>query len=162
MTPSLTIQTAKSDLEAFLYAPIGEEGNGMTLSVLSGLSRLGVNPWDEAARLSLLPREGAITALDQRIVQLPRGAWQLSDTMGIAARLVALLPKHNPHPQPDRPDQQPDSKKPSRPLMLWLIAGGLAAFLLFGMSGRPERLLTGDGGVVAPVVTPAPRPLPQP
>jgi len=157
MTPSLTIQTAKSQLETFLYAPIGEEGNGMTLSVLSGLSRLGVDPWDEAARLSLLPKDGAITALGQRIAQLPRGAWQFSDTMGIAARLVALLPKHDPRPQPDRSDQETDSKKPSRPLMLWLIAAGLAAFLLYGLSGRPDHPPTGDGGVVAPLFAPAAR-----
>ena len=158
MTPSLTIQTAKTDLETFLYAPIGEEGNGMTLSVLSGLSRLGVDPWDEAARLSRLPRDGAITSLGQRIAELPRGAWQLSDTMGIAARLVALLPKGDPPPQPPyRSDREPDSKKPSRSLMLWLIAAGMAVFLVYGMSGSPERTLTGDGGGVAPHST-TPRP----
>ncbi len=159
MTPSLTIVAAKSDLEAFLYAPIGEEGNGMTLSVPSGLSRLGVNPRDEAARLSLLPREGAIAALDQRIGQLPRGTWQVSDTMGIAARLVELLPKHDPHARADPPDPRPDSKKPSAPLTLWLVAAGMAVLLLYATAGRAERLLAGDG-IVAPLLTPAPRPQP--
>ena len=161
MTPSLTILTAKSDLEAFLYASIGEEGNGMTLSVLSGLSRLGVNPWDEAARLSLLPREGAITALDQRIAQLPRGTWQLSDTMGIAVRLVELLPKHDPHARATLSVPHPDSKKPSASRVLWLIAAGIAVLLLYSMSGRAEPLPAGDG-IVAPLSTPAPGLLPQP
>lgn len=158
MTPSLTIQTAKTDLETFLYAPIGEEDNGMTLSVLSGLSRLGIDPWDEAARLSRLPKDGAITSLGQRIAQLPRGAWQLSDTTGIATRLVALLPKDDPSPQsPYRGDREPDSKKPSRSLTLWLIAASIAAFLVYGMSKSVERTLTGDGSGVAPTST-TPRP----
>ena len=161
MTPTLTIQTAKLDFEAFLYAPIGEEGNGMTLSVLSGLSRLGVNPWDEAARLSLLPREGAITALDQRIAQLPRGIWQLSDTTGIAVRLVELLPKHEPDAPASRSDPHSGSKKLSASLTLWLVAAGIAVLLLYSMSGHAERLLDGDG-VVAPLLAPAPRLLPQP
>jgi hypothetical protein len=96
--------------------------------------------------------------LGQHIAQLPRGAWQLSDTMGIAARLVALLPKHVPQPKaPDRAEREPDSKKPSRPVMLWLIAAGIAGFLVYGMSGAPERTLTGGDGVVAPLST-APRP----
>ena len=43
MTPYLTVQTLKPDLEAFLLAPIGEERNGMMLSVLSALNRLEVN-----------------------------------------------------------------------------------------------------------------------
>lgn len=152
MTAALTILTAKPDLEAFLYAPIGEERSGMTLTVLSGLSRLGINPWDEAARLSLLPKDGAITALDERIGQLPRGTWQLSDTMGIAARLVDLLPKHDPHPRATRPSLPVDIRKPSPSTMLWLVAAGLAVFLLFGVSGRVERL-SGDT-MVAPLAAP--------
>jgi hypothetical protein len=35
----------------FLFAPIGEQANGMQLSVLSALARMNVDPWEEAARL---------------------------------------------------------------------------------------------------------------
>jgi hypothetical protein len=42
-----------SDLNDFLFAPVGEEQNGVTLSVVSALTRLGVDPWEEAARLSI-------------------------------------------------------------------------------------------------------------
>jgi hypothetical protein len=107
----------------------------MTLSVLSGLSRLDVHPWDEAARLSQLPKERAIASLGEHIVRLPRGAWQLSDTTGIAARLVELLPKHAPHARANSPDLRPASKKPSASITLWLIAAGVAVSLLWWTIG---------------------------
>ena len=154
MTPYLTVQTPKPDLEAFLFAPIGEERNGMTLSVLSGLSRLEVDPWDEAAQLSQLPKDRAIAALDSRIAQLPLGKWLLSDTVAIATRLVDLLPKHSPHPRAVAPT---DNKRPSAPLMLWLIAAGIAVLLLLGVPGRVGRILDGDG-VVAPIHMPSSQP----
>ena len=58
------------DIEPFLFAPIGKELNGMTLSVLSSLSRFGVNPCAEAAQLSQPPKDRAIAALARHIAQL--------------------------------------------------------------------------------------------
>lgn len=40
------------ELDSFLFASVGEEVNGVPLSVLSALTRLGFDPRDEAARLS--------------------------------------------------------------------------------------------------------------
>jgi len=45
-----------TEFNDFLYAPIGAEENKITLSVLSALSRLNVDPWVEAAQLSVLPK----------------------------------------------------------------------------------------------------------
>jgi hypothetical protein len=53
-----------SEFNDFLFAPIGEEGNEMLLSVLSALARLGVDPWQEAARLSQLPKETSDAEFD--------------------------------------------------------------------------------------------------
>ena len=47
------------EFQAFLYAPIGEEENGTTLSVLSALARLGLDPWKQANGWRT-PRPGAI------------------------------------------------------------------------------------------------------
>ncbi len=157
MTPYMAVQTPRPDFEAFLFAPIGEECNGMTLSVLSGLSRLDVNPWDEAAELSQLPKDRAIAALDRRIAQLPLGKWLLSDTAGIATRLVDLLPKHDPHPRPNPAIAPIDDKRSSASLTLWLIAAGIAALLVFGIPGRVQHMLAGDGAV-APIHTPPSQP----
>jgi hypothetical protein len=54
-----------SDLNDFLFAAIGHEQNGMQLNVVSGLTRLGLDPWEEAARLAasdpaLQPRQFAL------------------------------------------------------------------------------------------------------
>jgi hypothetical protein len=46
-----------SDLNNFLFASVGEEQNGVTLSVVSGLTRLGLDPWEEA-RPARTPAEG--------------------------------------------------------------------------------------------------------
>ena len=43
--------------DTFLFASVGEEVDGAPLSVLSALSRLGLDPRDEAARLSHLTKE---------------------------------------------------------------------------------------------------------
>jgi hypothetical protein len=82
-----------SEFNQFLFAPIGEEGNGMMLSVVSALARLDIDPWEEAARLAGLPKEMAAAALNQLIDRLPRGLWMRSDTPSIAARLIELLPE---------------------------------------------------------------------
>jgi hypothetical protein len=60
-----------SDLNDFLFASIAEEQNGVTLSVVSALTRLGVDPWAEAARLMPLPKARAAEALATLIARLP-------------------------------------------------------------------------------------------
>jgi len=82
-----------SEFNAFLFAPVGEDKAGLPLTVLSALSRLGLDPWGEAARLSGLPGEAAIVALSSAIARLPEGDWNVSDTRTIATRLIAFLPR---------------------------------------------------------------------
>ena len=55
----------------FLHAPIGADGNGMTLSVLSALARLDVDPWEEAGELSKLSTELGTRRLAELISRLP-------------------------------------------------------------------------------------------
>jgi hypothetical protein len=82
----------RSDLNGFLFADVGIEASGMTLSVLSALSRLGVDPWQEAARLAQLPRQAAVEAMARLIEAMPAKMWSAAEARSIAARLVALLP----------------------------------------------------------------------
>ena len=82
----------RSDLNMFLFADVGVEASGMTLTVLSVLSRLGMDPWQEAGRLARLPRTAATEGLAGRIAALPASLWSVADATAIAARLVALLP----------------------------------------------------------------------
>ena len=51
-------QTA-TPFDGFLFAKLGEDHAGNAVSVLSALSRLGLDPWAEAARLSGMSQDGA-------------------------------------------------------------------------------------------------------
>jgi len=92
MPQSDVFSLGRSELSAFLFAQIGVEQNGMTLSVISGLARLGVDPWAEAARLSVLPGPAAIEALARKIATISGGSWK-PDAGRIAERLIRLLPQ---------------------------------------------------------------------
>jgi hypothetical protein len=82
-----------SDLNGFLFAPIGREESGVPLSVLSALARLDLDPWAEGARLTNLPKEAAARALTALIARFPADRRSSSDLHEVAARLVELLPK---------------------------------------------------------------------
>jgi len=88
------------EFDSFLFAPVGEEVNGVPLSVLSALSRLGLDPRDEAARLSALTKEAAADQLARMIARLS-DRWTLSETRKMAVRLIERLPTA-PASKPDR------------------------------------------------------------
>jgi hypothetical protein len=87
--------TLSPEFDNFLFAPIGEEGNGMLLSVLSAFTRLNIDPWREAARLSALSKEKAVEALAPVIARIPLGRWTVVDIPTIARRLVDILPRQD-------------------------------------------------------------------
>lgn len=93
MTRSNTASRLASQFDSFLFAPIGEEGNGMPLSVLSALARRNVDPWQEAAALTQLPEETATQRLIALITPLPSGLSLHRDPTTLAAYLLALLPR---------------------------------------------------------------------
>jgi hypothetical protein len=81
-----------ADFERFVYADVATEPNGMELSVLSALSRLGLDPWQEAQRLAQLPPFAAADGLAQLLRAVPAVRALRLDVKVIAERLVALLP----------------------------------------------------------------------
>ena len=83
---------SRSGLNEFLFAPVGTEANGMTLSVVSVFARLGNDPWLEAGRLARLPKLEATESLARIIANMPASVWPLQSATAIAVRLVALLP----------------------------------------------------------------------
>ena len=64
----------------------------MPLNVFSALTRLDVDPWEEAARLAALPKVLAAEALEPMIARLPIFRRQQADNLLISRRLVELLP----------------------------------------------------------------------
>jgi hypothetical protein len=93
MKHSATVLSARSEFDAFLFAPIGEEKNGMLLSVLSALARLDLDPWREAAELARLPQQTARQRLTFLIGALPNQPPTGPEPETISARLIALLPR---------------------------------------------------------------------
>ncbi len=89
-----------SEFERFLYAAIGQDNNGMPLSVLSALARQDVDPWDEAARLAQLPEEKAVTQLVSLLGAFPHAPLACPDPASTAIRLVTLLPRPRNHVHP--------------------------------------------------------------
>lgn len=81
-----------SGLNEFLFASIGTEVNGMSLSVVSVFARMGFDPWQEAGRLARLPKSEATESLARSIVGMPASTWSQQAAMGIAEGLVVLLP----------------------------------------------------------------------
>ena len=79
------------EYDSFLFAPVGEEVDGIPLSVLSALSRLNLDPRDEAARLAQLTEETAADQLASMIGRLSDRRWSLSEARRIAGRLVERL-----------------------------------------------------------------------
>lgn len=119
-----------SEYNPFLFAAVGEEKIGLPLTVLTALTRLGFDPWLEAARLSDLPRETAARTFAVTIAMLPEGDWKSSESEAIAARLVNWLPGRSAAVIPVLARRGAGGILKS-PLGTWLVWGVLAVTLLF-------------------------------
>src|ERR1700734_465178 len=81
------------EFDEFLAASIGEDRNGTSLSVLSALARLDVDPCQEAASPGRMAGNAARGPWSGCIGALPSGPAIPVPSKPIAAGLVALLPK---------------------------------------------------------------------
>jgi len=95
MMHSASLPKLGSEFDAFLFAPVGDDRNGMPLTVLSALARQDVDPWQEAANLARSPKNLAIEQLTSFVAALPGRSAAQPDPGTIAARLIALLPGRN-------------------------------------------------------------------
>ena len=103
MKRSGSMSSLGSEFDEFLLSPIGDDNNGMQLSVLSALARLNFDPWEQAATLARLPADAATRELAGMIASLPRGPSVRPESATIAARLVLLLPGRVGSEVPSRP-----------------------------------------------------------
>jgi hypothetical protein len=120
----------RPDLDKFLFAEVGDETGGMPLSVISALTRLGLDPWEEAGRLSSLPNREVVEQLARLIAELPGNSRPLGEAREIASGLVLLLPKHNSSPaSPPQVQIRPRYRRPA-PTLLKLSQFWVACFVL--------------------------------
>ena len=142
------------EMDPFLFASVGEEIEGIPLSVLSALARLGLDPRNEAARLSRLTSKAATSQLARMFAQLPDRPWTSPEIRRIASRLVELLPaapKIRENGQvTDATIQKP---RPIAPRHLIYLALALSGALVFGLVAHGR-----DGHETAPPASQADSP----
>jgi hypothetical protein len=121
----------RSGLNEFLFAPVGTEANGMTLSLVSVFARLGNDPWLEAGRLARLPKPEATESLARIIASMPTSVWPLQAAMTIATRLIALLPTQQAGNLGQRPSASAYGAKAGRIIRIGLVLAAVAFAVAF-------------------------------
>jgi hypothetical protein len=77
----------------FLYTALGEDADsGLSVSVLSALARLDVDPWELAEALARMPFDTAVDRFAAILKTLPCVACGREHPLALARRLIALLP----------------------------------------------------------------------
>jgi hypothetical protein len=90
-------------LEPFLFAEVGIERSGASLTMLSLLARLGEDPWAEAARWAKLPKAALLNAIGTALAANPTTGFSESEASEAAARLARLLPTQAAAPAATHP-----------------------------------------------------------
>ena len=94
MTLRRSFRPLRSDLDKFLFAAVGDEIDGIPLSMISALTRLGLDPWQEAGRLSVIADDGAVLEpyVSRRFLSLPLVVGKGAETQ--ARDFLALLARY--------------------------------------------------------------------
>jgi hypothetical protein len=95
MTQTDAFAFKASGLNAFLFAEVGIEQNGSTLTVLSTLARLGNDPWALAAEWAKMPNAASVDCLTKSILRMPLSGPAYVEARATATRLVLLLPRQS-------------------------------------------------------------------
>jgi hypothetical protein len=133
MTLREPFRPLRPELDKFLFATVGDEVDGIPLSVISALTRLGLDPWQEAGRLSSLSNPEAAEQLARLIAELPGAPRPQGEAREIASGLISLL-RGSSSNRPSAPQLQihPRFRSPTLPgtPQLWVVCFVLAAALL--------------------------------
>lgn len=90
--------------ERFLRATVGEDVNGINVTVLSMLSRLEVDPWTEASDLAAMPDGFARKRLDTLMTRFKDVPTLGRDQGKVISALLDLLPRNKVAGNPNTPD----------------------------------------------------------
>ena len=133
MTLRWSLRPLRPEFDKFLFATVGDEIGGIPLSLVSAFSRLGLDPWEEAGRLSSLTSHEAVEQLARLIAEVPGSFRPLGEARVLADGLVGLLPKHGPSTTSALQVQiRPRHGAPalSKPAQFWVACFVLAAAAL--------------------------------
>lgn len=153
---SASVSRLRSEFDAFLFAPIGDEKNGMLLSVLSALARSDVDPWAEAAKFSRMSAEAATEKMTSLIAALPDRPPGQPDPRTIAARLIALLPRReNSNASPEHPALKSGVATRSQTLLFVMFMTLLLSAQFFMASRQPSPQTDGARAPTSNPVSPS-------
>src|SRR5689334_104224 len=133
----------RREFDKFLFATVGDEIDGIPISVVSVLARLGLDPREEAGRLSSLGNREAVEQLARLIAEVPGSFRPLGEARLLADGLVGLLPKHRPsitsalQVQIRPPYRAPGLPKPSQFWVVCLVLTAAALVSAVVHSGVP-------------------------
>jgi hypothetical protein len=92
MKSAATKSPPGSEFDNFLFATLGDDQNGLPLSVVSLLARLNLDPWHEAQALAALSTEAAAKRLALSLDSLMGQTLRQENSEAAVLRLLALLP----------------------------------------------------------------------
>ena len=124
-----------SEFTRFLHATVGEDRNGIDVSVLSTFARLNLDPWDEAANLASLGREAAVSRLGLLLSRFGDVPALRRDHEPVARDLARLLPDHPAAGAPGR-----GSRKKRPPSLLgttWAVLAVIFVLIQVFFAGAP-------------------------
>lgn len=128
----------RPDLDRFLHAAVGEERDGVPLTMISALARLDLDPWDEAGRLSSLAKPEAGAQLAQMIVRLTGTRWLFPEARRIADGLIELLPGRAQLREAAGGSRATGRAAPRK--MFWIVCLLIVAAALVSMAASGDRL----------------------
>jgi hypothetical protein len=137
MTSSPSVSYLTPQFDDFLFARINEDSEATPLSVLSVLARLGVDPWEEAAKLAQLPRVSAAKRLVEFIAATPGAPSAYLSAKTVSDRLIDLLPSSAGVMIQPRQERGIRAFTKSRFLSWPVVIAVILAMLLIGLSLRP-------------------------
>jgi len=122
------------EYDAFLFASLGDDRNGVTLAIASLLGRMNLDPWDEAASLAALPADVAAQRLASLIEAMPDQPLKHPESATLAARLIALLPAQPKSAASGRDPLAATGPKISRGPVIYVLWFAIFCLLLLGAS----------------------------
>ncbi len=137
MTASASVSYLTPQFDDFLFAQIDEDSEATPLSVLSVLARLGVDPWEEAAKLAQLPRLSAAERLVAFIAATPGAPSSYLNAKTVCDRLIDLLPSPAGVAVPP-PRQRGGLKSKKSRFVIWpIVIAVLLAIQLIAITRQP-------------------------
>ena len=119
--------------DRFLHATVGDDLRGTSVTVLTMLARLGVDPWTEASDLAAMPDDTARPRLEALMARFTDVPSLISARSEVVSRLLAVLPRGGDAALPDGQVSRVGPKVYGIPVYAIVAIGAALLFVYFGV-----------------------------